>query len=93
MNDDKYGSSKTNNIWGPSSEGKIYLTDLLTQSACDFIDKNSDAPFFFIFLTMPLTVHCKESFPQRLKHIESEALKLYASMLLSVDEGYRANFR
>ena len=35
------------------------------------------------------TVHYKESFPikQDLSHIKSEALKLYASMLLAVDEG------
>ena len=38
---------------------------------------------------MPHTVHCKESLTHKasLCHIESEALKLYASMLLSVDEG------
>ena len=53
VNDDKYGSSKTNNIWGPSSEGQIYLTDLLTQNACDFIDKNSKKPFSLSFLQCP----------------------------------------
>ena len=31
---------------GSLSDGDIYLTDLLTQSACDYIEKNSDTPFF-----------------------------------------------
>ena len=89
VNDEKYGSSKTNNIWGPSSEGKIYLTDLLTQSACDFIKQNSDAPFFlYLSYNAPHSpLQGKLSHKERLGHIESEALKLYASMLLSVDEG------
>ena len=89
VNDDKYGSSKTNNIWGPSSEGEIYLTDLLTQNACDFIEKNSNAPFFlFLSYNAPHSpLQGKLSHKARLSHIKSEALKLYASMLLAVDEG------
>ena len=89
VNDDKYGSTKTNNIWGPTSKGDIYLTDLLTQSACDFIDKNSDAPFFlYLSYNAPHSpLQGKLSHKKRLSHIKSEALKLYASMLLAVDEG------
>lgn len=89
VNDDKYGSTKTNNIWGPTSKGDIYLTDLLTQSACDFIDENSDAPFFlYLSYNAPHSpLQGKLSHKKRLSHIKSEALKLYASMLLAVDEG------
>ena len=89
VNDDKYGSTKTNNIWGPTSKGDIYLTDLLTQSACEFIDKNSDAPFFlYLSYNAPHSpLQGKLSHKKRLSHIKSEALKLYASMLLAVDEG------
>ena len=89
VNDDKYGSTKTNNIWGPILEGDIYLTDLLTNSACDFIDKNSNTPFFlFLSYNAPHSpLQGKQSHKKRLSHIKSEALKLYASMLLSVDEG------
>ena len=89
VNDDKYGSTKTNNIWGPTSKGDIYLTDLLTQSACDFIDKNSDAPFFlYLSYNAPHSpLQGKLSHKKRLSHIKREALKLYASMLLAVDEG------
>lgn len=89
VNDDKYGSTKTNNIWGPVSKGDIYLTDLLTNSACDFIDKNSNTPFFlYLSYNAPHSpLQGKQSHKKRLSHIKSEALKLYASMLLSVDEG------
>ena len=89
VNDDKYGSTKTNNIWGPTSKGDIYLTDLLTQSACEFIDENSDTPFFlYLSYNAPHSpLQGKLSHKKELSHIKSEALKLYASMLLAVDEG------
>jgi arylsulfatase A-like enzyme len=89
VNDDKYGSTKTNNIWGPTTKGDVYLTDLLTQSACDFIDENSDNPFFlYLSYNAPHSpLQGKLSHKKRLSHIKSEALKLYASMLLAVDEG------
>ena len=89
VNDDKYGSTKTNNIWGPTSKGDIYLTDLLTQSACDFIENNSDKPFFlYLSYNAPHSpLQGKLSHKKKLSHIKSEALRLYASMLLAVDEG------
>jgi arylsulfatase A-like enzyme len=89
VNDDKYGSSKTNNIWGPLSEGQTYLTDLLSQSACDFINQNSETPFFlYLAYNAPHSpLQGKKEHKPSLEHIESEALKLYASMLLSIDEG------
>ncbi len=89
VNDDKYGSTKTNNVWGPVSDGDIYLTDLLTQSACDYIEKNSDTPFFlYLSYNAPHSpLQGKLSHKKELRHIKSEALKLYASMLLAVDEG------
>lgn len=89
VNDDKYGSTKTNNIWGPLSKGQTYLTDLLSQSACNFINENSETPFFlYLSFNAPHSpLQGKEEHESSLEHIESEALKLYASMLLSVDEG------
>ena len=89
VNDDKYGSTKTNNIWGPTFKGDIYLTDLLTQSACDFIENNSDKPFFlYLSYNAPHSpLQGKLSHKKKLSHIKSEALRLYASMLLAVDEG------
>ena len=89
VNDDKYGSSKKNNIWGPTSKGDIYLTDLLTQNACDFIEKHHSTPFFlYLSYNAPHSpLQGKLSHKKRLSHINSEALKLYASMLMAVDEG------
>ena len=89
VNDDKYGSTKTNNIWGPLSEGQTYLTDLLSQSACNFINENSETPFFlYLSYNAPHSpLQGKEAHKASLEHIESKALKLYASLLLSVDEG------
>ena len=89
VNDKNYGSSKTYGTWGPENKGDIYLTDLLTNSACDFISKHHEKPFF-LYLSYnaphsPLQgkkVHLKD-----LKHIELEPLKLYASMVKSIDEG------
>lgn len=89
VNDKNYGSTKTNNIWGPLKEGQKYLTDVLSESACDFINQNSEKPFFlYLSYNAPHSpLQGKEEHKASLTHIESEALKLYASMLLSVDEG------
>lgn len=89
VNDDKYGSTKKNNIWGPISKGQIYLTDLLSKNACEFIDKNSEKPFFlYLSYNAPHSpLQGKLEHKESLAHIQNEALKLYASMLLSVDEG------
>jgi arylsulfatase A-like enzyme len=89
VNDNKYGSTKKNNIWGPTSKGQIYLTDLLSKNACEFIDKNSEKPFFlFLSYNAPHSpLQGKLTHKASLKHIDSEALRLYASMLLSIDEG------
>ena len=89
VNDDKYGSTKKNNIWGPISTGQIYLTDLLSKNACEFIDKNSKKPFFlYLSYNAPHSpLQGKLEHKESLAHIQNEALKLYASMLLSVDEG------
>ena len=91
VEDKKYGSTKTNNVWGPTKQGDEYLTDILSNNACEFISQNSgsEKPFFlYLAYNAPHSpLQGKAIHKEKLAHIQSEALKLYASMLLSVDEG------
>jgi arylsulfatase A-like enzyme len=82
-------STKTFDIWGPDRPGDRYLTDLLTDDACEFIDENADRPFFlYLAYNAPHTpLQAKKSDLKNVAHIENGGLKLYASMVLSVDEG------
>ncbi len=89
VNDKNYGSSKTYGKWGPEINEEKYLTDLLTHSACEFILKSHSNPFFlYLAYNAPHTpLQGKKEHLSELSHIKDEPLKLYASMLKSVDEG------
>lgn len=90
VNDKNYGSLKQNNIWGPIKKGDVYLTDLLSQSACEFISNHKSKNPFFLYLSYNAPhspLQGKKEHLKKLTHIKSDALKLYASMILSIDEG------
>ena len=90
VEDGKYGSSKTNDIWGPLKEGDEYLTDRLSRHACEFVSVQSNQNPFFLYLSYNAPhspLQGKSEHLSNLSHIASEPLCLYASMLLSIDEG------
>ncbi len=81
---------KTNNdpMWGPERAGDEYLTDRNGRHCMEFIEEHKDEPFFFyLAFTAPHTpLQAKTSDQPRVAHIESEIAKLYAAMVLSVDD-------
>ena len=87
VNDDKYGSKK-NNIWGPTSKVIFILLIYLHKMPAISL-KRIIVPFFlYLSYNAPHSpLQGKLSHKKRLSHINSEALKLYASMLMAVDEG------
>ena len=90
VEDGKYGSSKTNNIWGPLEEGDEYLTDRLSRHACEFVSAQTKQNPFFLYLSYNAPhspLQGKSEHLSELSHIDSEPLRLYASMILAIDEG------
>ncbi len=89
VNDRNYGSSKKSGVWGPVKEGDEYLTDRLGRHACEFITQEKDNPFFLMlaYNAPHSPLQGKSEDLKKLKHIESEALKHYASMVMAIDEG------
>jgi arylsulfatase A-like enzyme len=90
VEDGKYGSSKTNAIWGPIHDGDEYLTDRLTRHACTFIAQDAEEEPFFLYLAYNAPhspLQGRADHLPLLSAIESEAQRLYASMVLAVDEG------
>ncbi len=87
--DGNFGSSKINGTWGPEKDGDEYLTNRLTRHACEFIAEQSEQPFFlYLAYNAPHSPlqGWKEHLP-KLQGIQGEAQKLYASMVMAVDEG------
>lgn len=75
--------------WGPEKPGDEYLTDRLSQHAVNFIDDQSDNPFF-LYLAYnsphsPLEAH--KRYKDAVAHLPDEPTRLYAAMLLSIDDG------
>lgn len=74
--------------WGPVREGDEYLTDRLGREAVEFIDAHAEKTFFLHFA--PNALHsplmAKKEHRDKVAHIESEPLQLYAAMLISLDE-------
>lgn len=76
-------------IWGPANPEDVYITDAITNSACDFIDRHKNAPFFLhLAYNAPHTpLQAKIEYQDEVAHLPSEPLRVYAAMLLSLDEG------
>jgi arylsulfatase A-like enzyme len=74
--------------WGPVRDGEEYLTDRLGREAREFIDTHSDEPFFlYLAFNAPgRPLQAKASHQDAVAHIDSEPLRIYAAMLLAVDE-------
>lgn len=80
-------SSKTP-FWGPKKEGDAYVTDRLGNHAVDFIRRHKDEPFFMYlaFNAVHTPLQAKKSYESRVTHIKEEPLRMYACMLISLDE-------
>lgn len=80
-------SSKTQ-YWGPRREGDEYLTDRLGRQASEFIRANEEKPFFLYlaFNAVHTPLQAKKAYEERVSHLEPEALRMYAAMLISMDE-------
>lgn len=89
-NGDNKSKTNRNNMWGPERDGDEYLTDRCGRECLEFIKKNKDnvKPFFFYlsFNAPHSPFHAKKSDRIRVKHIKSEMAKLYAAMVLAVDD-------
>ena len=86
---DGWADSKVQGIWGPVREGDEYLTDRLSRKACDFIEHDREQPFFlYLAYNAPHSpLHGKKEHLPKLSHLPNEALQLYASMVMAIDEG------
>ncbi|CAI8313747.1 MAG: Arylsulfatase [Opitutia bacterium UBA7350] len=92
VDDRNYGSNKISGVWGPTRAGDEYLTDRLSRHACEFIKQEKDNPFFLMlaYNAPHSPLQGKREHQEKLQHIKSEALKLYASMIMAIDAGIGA---
>ena len=67
----------------------VYLTDAFTREAVDFIRRHKDRPFFlYLSYSAPHTpLQAKAADVERNAHLESEAARVYAAMISSLDDG------
>lgn len=80
---------KSGIIWGPTGQKEDeYLTDRLGRQAVEYIDRHKDNPFFlYLAFNAPHTpLQAKKEHQKQVEHLDSEALKLYGAMLISMDE-------
>jgi len=84
-------SSKTQ-YWGPLRDGDEYLTDRLGRQAVEFIEENQETAFFvyLAFNAVHTPLQAKKAYEARVAHIEPEPLRMYAAMLISMDEAIGA---
>jgi len=77
-------------FWGPLREGDEYLTDRLGRQAVEFIERQHTAgnPFFlYLAFNAPHSpMQAKNEHRAVVKHLKSEATKMYGAMLYSLDE-------
>lgn len=66
-----------------------YQTDLLTDEAVAFIERNRDGPFFMtVAYHAPHTpLQATERYLTRYRHIEDQATRIYAAMVSAMDDG------
>jgi arylsulfatase A-like enzyme len=72
-------------------EAKGYLTDVLSQQAVEFVERQakSDSPFFlYLAYNAPHTpLQASERYLSRFSHIEDKNRRTYAAMVSAVDDG------
>jgi arylsulfatase A-like enzyme len=65
-----------------------YLTDVFAEKAVDFIDRHADERF--LLMLTPNTPHtpiqATDEYVERVKHIEEEGARIYAAMVVSLDD-------
>ncbi|WP_197530848.1 sulfatase-like hydrolase/transferase [Bythopirellula polymerisocia] len=66
-----------------------YLTDELSDAGVDFIERNSDSPFFlYMAYNAPHTpLQATKKYLDRFPHIQNKKRKTYAAMVSAVDDG------
>ena len=74
---------------GKSVAVEGYLTDQLTDSAVEFIKSEKDSPFFlFMSYNAPHTpLQASEEYLNRVGDIEDSTLRIYAAMIVAMDDG------
>lgn len=80
---------KSRAFWGPTDrDGDEYLTDRIGRQATEYINEHKDDPFFmYVAFNAPHTpLHAKKEHQKQVEHLDSEALKLYGAMQISMDE-------
>ncbi len=76
--------------WDASRPDNLYLTDRLTENAVAFLDKRDPSKPFFLYLAYNAPhspLEAAERFRDRVAHLDSEPKRLYAAMVLALDEG------
>ena len=75
--------------WGPENPTDQYTTDLLTDAACDFIERRKDETFFFYlaYHAPHSPFRAKQEHQERVAHLPTEPQRVYAAMCLAIDEG------
>ena len=66
-----------------------YLTEAFTREAVNFIDRNSDKPFFLYlpYLAAHGPLQVTEKYYDRFPHIKDEASRIQAAMISALDDG------
>ena len=76
--------------WDTSKPGNLYLTDKLTDEAVAFLGRRDASKPFFLYLAYNAPhspLEAADRFRDRVAHLDSEPKRLYAAMLLALDEG------
>ncbi|MEM6391742.1 MAG: sulfatase-like hydrolase/transferase [Planctomycetota bacterium] len=77
-------------FWGPLREGDEYLTDRLARQSVEFIEREhaKGRPFFlYLAFNAPHSpMQAKNEHRAVVKHLKTEATKMYGAMLYSMDE-------
>lgn len=76
--------------WDVSRPDNLYLTDRLTENALSFLDNRDPEKPFFLYLAYNAPhspLEAAERFKDRVAHLDSEPKRLYAAMVLALDEG------
>lgn len=73
---------------GPATPREGYLTDILTDEAIAFVDSSRGAPFFLtLAYNAPHSpLQATSPYLQRVAHIEGQSERIYAAMLLALDD-------
>ncbi len=74
--------------WEKTGTFTGYLTDRIGESACDFIDRNGNRPFFlYVSFNAPHgPLQAPDNYLQRVSRIEDPMRKIYGAMVVGMDD-------